>query len=312
MDLYNRERRLSSAEQIVRISHISAQDKELIFKFETHLFAQNLKPLRVEKYIRVLRISAEAFNKPFKNVTKDEIDFFFARLNRSEKGGWTKRDYYLFLRRFYTWLGKESLFTADRLPRGNSRIPNLLSEHDVDIFVKRTPHPRDKAMIAGYYDAGCRVGEWFENLHVGDFMFEDDITEELVEIEKDLFQKKRIKSRVCTVNLFGKTGARSVRLNGSADYIEEWLKIHPKKNKPQADMWVDDDGNALFSDYDSVRSHVLGLLQKAGITKRIRLGAFRHSEMTAMDDKLRETYLKKRHGTSQLKTYIHSGANHNY
>lgn len=139
-------------------------------------------------------------------------------------------------------------------------------------------------------------------------ILEDDITEELIEVEKDMFQKKRIKSRICVVNLFGKTGARPVRLNGSSAYIEDWLKMHPKKDKPQAYIWVGDKGDPLFTDYDGIRSYVLKLLQRAGVTKRIRLGAFRHSEMTAMDKALRETLIKKRHGTSQLKTYIHPGA----
>lgn len=261
--------------------------------------------MRIERYIRALRIAAEAFNKPFREVTREDIDFFFARLNRSEKGGWTRRDYFLFLRKFFTWFGKPQLFSGMRTPHGKSRIPNLLSDSDINIIIKRNPHPRDKAMIAGYYDAGCRPGEWFENLHVGDFVFEDEDTEELVEVEKDLFQKKRIRSRVCDVNLFGKTGSRIVRLNGSATYIEDWLKAHPKRNNPDAYMWVGDDGLPLFTDYHGVRSHVLGLLRKAGVTKKIRLGAFRHSKMTELDDSLRETYLKRRQGTSQLKTYIH-------
>lgn len=308
MDIYNRERRLLSAEQLVRDSFISARDKELIFKFEMHLFTQNLKPLRVEKYLRMLRLSAEMLNKPFEEVTKDDLDMFFMNINRSDRGDWTRRDYYFFLRRLFTWMGKPHLFTPTKLPRGKSRIPNLLSKSDIDMVVRRTQHPRDKAMICGFDDGGFRVGEWFENPRIGDFIFEDNITEELIEVGNNLYEKKRIKSRVCIVNIFGKTGARTVRLNGSSAYIEDWLKMHPKKNNPKAYMWVDEKGDLLFTDYDGIRDYVLSILKKAGITKKIRLGAFRHGAMTKMDKALRETAEKTRYGTSQLTTYIHSGA----
>jgi integrase/recombinase XerD len=35
----------------------------------------------------------------------------------------------------------------------------------------------------------------------------------------------------------GKTGPRKVRAVWSIDYLNDWLKVHPGKNNPEAPLW---------------------------------------------------------------------------
>lgn len=306
MDLYNREKRLQNAESLVKASIISQRDKDLIFKFETYLFSINLSALRAEKNLRVLRLSAETLNTPFEDVTKDKLETFFAHINRQDRSSWNKRDYHLILKRFYRWLGKEEFVKIlNNAPKGKSKAPQLLSTSEIDITANRTPHPRDKAMITGLYDLGARCGEWFSDLKIGDFIFEDRLEECLIEVKPGLFKANHVSRSICFVSIFGKTGNRTVELEKSTPYLEAWIKAHPDSRNPKAYMWVDEEGNPLFKSYEQVIAYVRAIISRAGIQKHITFQSFRHGRMTDLADKLMKTYLKGRQGTSQLSTYVH-------
>lgn len=310
MDLYKREYRLTNAERLVKTAPITNDSKTAILRFGDHLFAQARGQLTVEKKLRMLRILAEAIGD-LETAQTENIEKFFSMLNRqASRSSWSKRAYILTVREFYKWLGMDSKVRNLKPIRGKSKVPQLLSQEDIIRMVGRTYHIRDKAMVAGLYDLGGRVGEWFADLCTGDFVFEDKIEEDFVEVAPEMYRRKKIITRTCMVSVSGKTGARTVglELNGSAELIEAWIAKHPDSENPKAYMWVRDNGLPLFRSYEQVLAHLRKLAESAGIHKHITTNSFRHSRMTAIDKVMRETFIKTRHGTSQLKTYIHPDA----
>lgn len=308
MDLYGREARLSNAETLVKTAVITKASKEIILRFGDHLFTQARSTLTVEKKLRMLRILAENIGD-LETARAEDIEAFFTSLNReSARSSWSKRAYILTIREFYKWQGMDAKIRNLRLIKGRSKVPQLLSQEDIDQMIRRTYHIRDKAMVAGYYDLGGRFGEWFADLCIGDFVFEDKVEEDFVEVSPDTYRRKKIITRICKVSVSGKTGARTVELNGSAELIEMWISKHPDKKNPKAFMWVQDNGLPLFTSYEQTIAHLRKIAESTGVHKHITTNSFRHSRMTAMDTKMREEFIKFRHGTSQLKTYIHPEA----
>lgn len=264
--------------------------------------------MTVEKKLRMLRILAESVGD-LETAQSEGIETFFMTLNRqSNRSSWSKRAYILTVREFYKWLGMDAKIRNLKLIKGKSKVPQLLSEEDIIKMVGRTSHIRDKAMVAGYYDLGGRVGEWFADLRIGDFVFEDKVEVDFVEIAPETYKRKKVITRTCQVSVSGKTGARTVELDSCAEIIENWISKHPDRTNPKAYIWVRDNGLPLFSSYWQVIAHLRKIAESSGVHKHITANSFRHSRMTAIDKKMREEFIKARHGTSQLKTYIHPEA----
>jgi len=98
----------------------------------------------------------------------------------------------------------------------------------------------------------------------------------------------------------GKTGSRPIRIIRSVPNLSRWLDVHPFKDNSNAPLWI-----ALkkekFGKPLSYRS-AMKMVQKrgkiAGITKKINLKLFRHTEATEAAKFMTESQLRIRHGWS--------------
>jgi integrase/recombinase XerD len=138
--------------------------------------------------------------------------------NRSE---WTKYDYLVIIKRFFRWInkGKDPEYTEWIKPRvkNDYKLPEeMLTEAEIKQMIEAAVHPRDKALIATFWDAGGRTGE------IGE-----------LKIKHIVFDKY---GAIMIVD--GKTGMRRVRLIFSAPYLASWLDIHPEKHNPDTYVWV--------------------------------------------------------------------------
>ncbi|RQD82124.1 hypothetical protein D5R95_07610, partial [Methanosalsum natronophilum] len=222
MSLYNFRKRIEHAEKRIIDADYSQKNKDLIFEFVNVLYAEGLSDARVLKYLSQLNLLAQMFNKEFDEVTLTDMYRVVAEIERSDRKPWTKHDYKVAIKRFFKWLnGGEDPDTTKwiktAIKQHNKMLPEeLLTDDDIRNMINAADHPRDKAMIAFLYDSGTRVGEMAS-----------------IKLKHIAFDKYG-----ATVMVNGKTGMRRVRLIFSPPYVSSWLAIHPNREDPNTNLWV--------------------------------------------------------------------------
>ena len=130
MAIYDYSKRLNIAEQAIHNGDYSQINKELILKFENYLFAEGLSKIRVVKYLSQLNMISKLMNVDYPDVTKDDIQFLIAEIEKSDRSDWTKHDYRVTIKRFFRWLndGKDPETTTwiKSKVRHKSKLPEEL------------------------------------------------------------------------------------------------------------------------------------------------------------------------------------------
>jgi integrase len=238
---------------------------------------------------------ARWLKKPFKDATKEDILKIVQKVELSDYSDWTKHDYKAMLRIFYRWLrGTEDYPEEVRWIRSGRRrkkmLPEeLLTEDEVKRLAEAAKNPRDRAFILVLYESGCRIGEIL-TLKIKNVQFDD---------------------YGAVLMVSGKTGDRRVRIIASVPALASWLDIHPKKNDPNAPLWISLGtryGKSILT-YSAMRCILRELAHEAGIKKRVYPYLFRHSRATRLANSLTEAQLKQLFGWTQdsrmASTYIH-------
>ena len=310
-------------ESLIADKSISKKNKDHIFTFLDELSAQGLSIARIQKYCYYLTRIVKTLKKDFSKVNKDDI---VDLLNEIEKmkvraGGragkplsdWSKHDYRIVIKRFFKWLREkegqsfgvreypdEVKWFSVNIPKSKRRKPrNLLKVEDIEALVDAATNVRNKLFVRLSYETGARIGELLSLTLDG--------------IEWD--------EHGATVQIFGKTGERKIRIIDSVPLLSAWLREHPKveeiKTKKGVTELVKKDNNALLfcglhgSDpgynYFRIMLHRLG--KKAGIKKPMNPHHFRHSRATELSKYLTEAqlcqYMGWVPGSSQTATYVH-------
>jgi integrase/recombinase XerD len=259
---------------------VSELNRELITGFIDWCFSN-----RIGEHIAI------DLNMDFDKVTKKEMEAYIGRLERSDKSNWTKHDYKIAVKKFYTWLngGKESELTdwiKTTLSKKETRMPEeLLIEEEVLKLIGAAKSPRDKALIALMWDVGARIGE-IANIKIKNLTFDE---------------------YGMSVLLNGKTGPRRVRAVWSIQYIMSWLEMHPDKKNNNAMLWVNSENKPIS--YQAVRKQLIRITNRAKIQKRITPHLFRHSRATFLARHLTEAemnvYFGWVQGSDMAATYVH-------
>ncbi len=295
MGLYNYSKSIANAEQRIRDAVYSQKNKDSIFSFINVLYAEGLSESRIVKYLGQLNILAEWFEKDFDEVTKSDIYRVVALIERSDRKPWTKQAYKVTIKRFFRWLHNSNVdpemtsWIKTNIKQCDQILPEeLLTEDEVKRMIDACDHPRNRAMIAMWYDAGGRVSE------LGEPKIRHFVPDEYGAV----------------LMVKGKTGMRRVRLVFSGPYISKWLDIHPDKDNPDAPLWVNYGrytGRAMK--YGGIRIVIKRAAEKAGIKKRVYNHLFRHSRITEYATFMTQAQLESNmgwvHGTKQSGTYIH-------
>jgi site-specific recombinase XerD len=273
------------------------------------------------KYCYKLGKIAEMFDKDFSKATKQDIIKFCSEINNSDLAEYTKYDYLVIIKRFYKWLRtieydeeqkkikqgiikKETLkklarreypeeveWIIPKIKNGRKQLPSeLLTIEDVKKLADATNNLRDRAFILMLYESGARIGEII-NLTLKD-------------IEPDKYGIK--------VTLFGKTGARKIRLIASAPAINMWIeRAHPDRDNKNSmlfcGMWSKKKGRDI--QYASFRFMLTQLAKKSKFTKPINPHHFRHSRATELAKMFTEAQLCQYMGwipaSREAATYVH-------
>lgn len=267
-EVYNYPRTLERELAKLRTNSLGKENSETILRFYRQLVAEGLGIARQIKYLSTMRRIASLLNKSFEEATKDDIINFVARIEQQDYSEWTKRDYKIILKKFYKWLRscEEGYPEEVRWIKARNSIPNtlqkkdLLTIDDIERIANSTRNLRDKAFIWVYFESMRRLGEIL-TLKIGDVEF-DDLGARLL------------------VN--GKMGRDHGRVITSVPLLSAWLNMHPRRNDPNAPLWVTLGSKKTCKQlsYGAARSMLKDCAQRAGIKKRVWLYLIRHSRIT--------------------------------
>jgi integrase/ribosomal protein L40E len=247
----------------------------------------------------VLRQAAKWLGKPFRKASRGDIERLIAQVERMPYSEWTRASFRIAVKKFYKWLlGKDEEYPPqvkwirgnippDRVPR--PRKSDLLVEEEVQQLLKKAANVRDQAYIAVLWDSGGRIGE------IG--------TPAIHDVTSDKYGY--------IIQVHGKTGARPIRLIQSTPYLARWLDQHPRRDDPEAPLWVSTSnmnrGRPLG--YAALRKILRVTFQRAGIAKKSNPHSFRHARATDLAKHLTEFQMNQRFGWTQgsdmPRTYVH-------
>ena len=272
--------------------NISEENKKIILDFLQKRRQESISFRRLERYENVLSIFAQQIKINLFKVTEKELREFIEWLdNKSNFKAWTKCTFKTILKTFYKYynngeLPKRCKFIKLNRNKLNKKLPSdIWTEEEINKLIDSTREPFWKAFISLGYESGARIGE-LKNLKIRDIEFTN-------------FGMK--------VKLSGKTGERIVPLVKCVPYISVYLKLHPKRNDPNAWLWIRTNGRRIG--YQGIRYQLRELAKRAGIKKKIYPHLLRHSRATELANHLTESQLKQYFGWTQdsrmASTYIH-------
>ncbi|MFE3845443.1 tyrosine-type recombinase/integrase [Thermoplasmatota archaeon] len=177
-------------------------------------------------------------------------------------------------------------------PGGKSRRKHLPKElftvEEIKTLANNTENLRDRCLVMMLYETGCRIGE-LQDIRIKDIDFD---------------------KYGALVTVYGKTGARRIRIIASAPSISNWLQEHPDRiNKNMhlfCGIWTNRGGRMQ---YRYINKLLRKVGKKAEIDKPMNPHHFRHSRATELAKKLTEAqlcqYMGWTIGSKEARTYVH-------
>jgi len=283
-------RNVEARKQSVVNWKISEQDKKDLINFLNELGigrvnkGKRVSETRQLKYLDILKIPFEYFDKPVSKLTLKDVEDFEKDLSsnklKSFKGtpfaDATKVDIRRALKVYFQWkLGDKSRKLTDwfdlRLKR---KTPDYLTEQEVTKLYKSSKNAEERFLIAVLFDSGARAEE-FHNIRYEDVQ---------LPTEKEEFVKITLKEE------YSKTKGRVISLywKYSLEAVKEYLEERIKEGIRSDDL--------IFSNkYDNMRQFLIRLGRKV-LNKSIHYHLFRHSSATYYATKLNRQELCYRYG----------------
>ena len=141
---YNIECQFSSVK--ARVENLKEKDNpELILKFMDNCSAEGNSLPNVIKLGNHLKMISEKMGKSFLDVDKDDLTAYLSDLEQSDYSPYTKTDYRVTIKKFFTYLGKEELVRHVKTTvRGNRCNPSLYTSIPKDLYIQ-TIHIQKKS-----------------------------------------------------------------------------------------------------------------------------------------------------------------------
>ncbi len=220
----------------------------------------------------VLTHLAHAVQKPFKDMTKEDLENYIFNKDLSPKSLNTHK---ILIRKFFKWLYRTEDFPSVvnwiKFQNNKKRkLPDdLLTHAEVRALIDATDNPRDRALISVLYESDCRRGE-IVGLKQKDVTFDQ---------------------YGAVIMVHGKTGDRPVRLINSSPDLTLWMNNHPNKggDKP---LWVNLHNPNTKLEGEGLKILVKKTAKKTGLEKRVYPHLFRHTRSTHLAKDFTEAELK--------------------
>ena len=278
--------------------NIPAKNKELVQKYVVFMKSKGLHDRTINKNLYCMAVFLRALgNKDALKAKREDIEDVLYKLENTKYAAHTKQHIKIIIKAFYRHFLGEDLFypkIVATIKTGIGRTKQLnpsalLTEEEVLKLIESANNPRDKAIIALFYDTGIRVGELL-NMRVRDI----DLDNEPGHIVVD-----------------GKTGVRRIVILFSIPYLAQYLNMQ-KDRKPTDYVWMAQgtwSNKNQRTDYAGVRIMLKRVGESAGLHKRIYPHLFRHSRASFYANRLTESQLKNFFGwtgdSRMAATYVH-------
>jgi integrase/recombinase XerD len=299
-DIYQAEKRLERLKEVLK----EKKNGDIALEFLEHLRAKGLSTIRLVKYASTLRKILDALD--IRNASKEDVKKFISEINSSGYKAWTRQGFYVVTKKLFQWLeysdtSKDTPYpervswiktgVSEKEVEKQSRISpdKLLSPDDVKKLIDAATNPRDRAMISVLFEGAFRPAELL-NMTISSVSFEKDY---------------------CIINTKGKTGIKRIPLVVSYQPLLQWLNIHPFRSNPEAPLWcaLDTNHRGHRLSYSHFQKIIKKTAKKAELNKEIWAYLFRHSQLTALADKLTDSKLSLfagwTLGTKMVKRYVH-------
>jgi integrase/recombinase XerD len=309
LDIHNYEEKYAGAQRQVTNSTLSERNKQLIFGYRDACLIRNVcGKVRLIRVLGVLTLFGRLQPKDFDQYTKADVEHLIGQLvaRQPPYTPETLGTYKAMLRNFLTWVLVPDKFpTRTEIPaqvawikvhvpaKDKRRLERneLLTPEDIQRLLDVCHNTRDKALIAVLWETGCRIAE-LGNLQL----------EHVTKTDHGYL-----------LDLYGKTGHRTVLIISSAPYLTQWINNHPFKNRPDSPLWA----HYQFAttprqlQYDSIRYLLCRYFVRASIRKPFHPHIFRHSRATyvlangIMNEPQAKTYFGWTPNSDMLATYSH-------
>ena len=287
------ERNISSRKEGVKSWNVPDVVKKNIFRFleELELGKVNkglkISEARQSKYLDILKMPLEFWNKPENKLTIKDIESFEKKLSSGEiktrtgepYSNSTKVDIRRGVKIYLKWkLGqtKGNQLTDWLDTRGVKKTPDFLKESEIATLYKHCKSASERFLIAILFDSGARAGEFY-NIRYEDIQLPEG---------KDNFVKLALKEEYSktkgrTISLYWKYSLEAV-----SEYVKEREREGIKSNEP-----------IYKGSYDGARFFLMRLGKKV-LGKSIHFHLFRHSSATYYASRLNRQQLCIRYGWS--------------
>ncbi|WP_276260649.1 tyrosine-type recombinase/integrase [Haloglomus litoreum] len=268
---------------------LSDTDREALLAFSDQLFLlkSEYSDYRHEKLLRHCTIMGEEVGDiAAAREDRAQAETIVRWINSTYDNEETNRDYRLALRAFgkrtvgdgevpdaLDWVPSSTSSTYDPAPEPSQM---LHWEADIVPMLEACSNPRDRAIIAVAWDAGCRSGE-FRDLDVG------DVTDHRHGLQ---------------ITVQGKNGQRTVTLIPSVPYLQQWLTEHPSGAATDP-LWSKLSAAEAMS-YNNFTKILRRAADRADVNKPVTLTNFRKSSASYLASKgVNQATLEDHHGWSR-------------
>ena len=304
--IYDYDRKIFNTWKLIE-NELSAENVRLIHKYDKEIINNGLAKATRLKHLETLLSLSRKLKKNWSEVTKDDIDDLVSRIiteygTNSGKETHSTWDHKKILKIFFRWFKLDSRNYRDvgdppetksvKLKPVKSSIvrEQLLEDGDIKKMIDAcNGNLRDIAFIDVHSEAGTRPGEI--------------LSLQIKHVKFDQYG--------ATIAVDGKTGKRPIRLVRSVPNLASWLDSHPVKENLEAPLWPLLEKNHLnmpMND-ETARALIRRLKKRSGISKRVNLKLFRHTEATKMASHLTEMQMRLRHGwtpsSKMPENYVH-------
>ena len=300
-DLYNRKEKLTHWIQKAK-TELNEPDRMHVLQFVEHMQEKDNSILWIVRCITALIYIRRQLNKPFVDCKKEDIKSLFVWMDTKNYKASTHEKFRKILKIFYKAVFGKNEFHPDSINWFSTQVgkEKKSQERDLDIaeYLEENEVPRlidaastiqKKAFLACMYESGARPEEFLRLTNI-DIKFD---------------------TNGAILFLRGKTGERRVRIVSFAKSLQQWLEIHPLKDKHQFPLWI--------SQATNYKNEPLGLrgaqkiieeaLLKTNLNKHKRLYLLRHSRATHLCKHLTEAqmcvFFGWAIGTKVVRRYIH-------
>jgi integrase/recombinase XerD len=300
-DLYNRNAKLQY--WINKIStDLDGTDRRDLLKLIEHMQDRERASLWIIRCITALITIRRQLGKTFRSTTKDDLRQFLKWMEQKNYKASTNEKFRQILKLFYKVVYGNGDSYPDQVKFFSTRVRKelytapkyldtreYLEEEQVIKLIDSAPTLQKKAFLACMYESGARPEEYLRISNT-DFLIDTDGVQLI---------------------LRGKTGERRVRIVTYAGLFQQWLDIHPLKDKSDFSIWISESTN-----YKNKALGIRGaekiiqkLIKSIYPEKDTRLYILRHSRATHLAKHLTEaqmwTFFGWTAGSQVVRRYIH-------